>query len=238
MSCCSCLVEVGTTGVLPALQFTATCLDSVNMGNSSGVNATLEPSPFVLAGCNRPGVSETFVITLQLVNFHNVSATSCKPFTPGPDQDPSVVAVWEKAIKQSFLFYDPCSPLVEILPSTSFCDDPGSFARPKAQTIELIAEVKVTSPFPCSGRRFISDWVGVAIKKEIRDTCRSSTCLCNGVAGPVCVATQSYLNAPALNVTYRSYHVVESSYAVVNTNAECMSPACQSQYVPIAVCTP
>jgi len=67
-TCCECSIQVGATGVQPAVQLSASCLENV-VRNASTASGVFEPSPLFAAGCNRTRVSEEMTVQLDLVNF-------------------------------------------------------------------------------------------------------------------------------------------------------------------------
>jgi hypothetical protein len=78
--------------------------------------------------------------------------------------------------------------------------------------------------------------VGRAVGRETIDKCDSSTCVCRGIANPVCTAVLSFMNK--IPNEARSYGPVRTDWLIASTNSECRGPYCQASGVPISFCTP
>jgi hypothetical protein len=212
------------------MQLSASCLDNV-VRNASNATGVFEPSPVFKAGCNRTRVSEEFSLELDILNFQNSSDTVCKPFPPQPGKPGTVVEVFADALREVFAAFDPCNPVLEI-PSVT-CEK-----LTFGPAIGIVAIVKVTSPFPCTGRRFVSDWIGSPITKKFPGQCQSSTCVCQGLGAELCNKVLAWLNSPVNGVIPRSYAPVGSSFTVVQSNAACLGDECSGFGVPLSYCTP
>jgi hypothetical protein len=227
--------------MLPDVQLSAFCLDSL-VANATNATVALEPSPYLKAGCNRVREIEEFEVFMDALNYQDINATTCNPFSnaTSPEGMPSsVTQVWEEALKQYFTFYDPCDETILEL-SDIQCTEPNNPARPGDPTIEFIATVRVRSPYPCSGRRFIHDWVGAPAtgREGLNEICRSDSCRTQGLGPLVWSKVIDWLNHPSKGVPLRSYTPTETSYMVVRSSPTCASLACQSPLVPVNYCRP
>jgi hypothetical protein len=222
------------------MEVSTTCLDNVVFDNAfeSFGNFTKETGR-----CSRTPTTEGYIVALEAINTKNQSDTKCAAYTPSSASGlPSnVTTIWSKALQEYVALYDPCNPKVEV--ELVGCEDPFSAARPNQPTLVLVANVKVTSPYPCSAKRFVSEWVGSVIPRySVNATdgaasdCLSPSCLCQGLAKPVCDSVFEWFNYQEKGVDTRLYAPTAANFIPSLTNPSCTS--CERGSPVVDFCTP